>query len=80
MGEKDVSIWDLCSLFSLSSCALTHSPMLLSVLQIAGLEQQVQESNERLKNTEQQITDKQARLDKLVNICPIAVKDALPPL
>lgn len=54
--------------------------MLLSVLQIAGLEQQVQESNERLKNTEQQITDKQARLDKLVNICPIAVKDALPPL
>uniref|UniRef100_A0A8C7KSM7 Golgin subfamily A member 1 n=1 Tax=Oncorhynchus kisutch TaxID=8019 RepID=A0A8C7KSM7_ONCKI len=33
--------------------------------QIAGLEQQVQESNERLKNTEQQITDKQALLDKL---------------
>uniref|UniRef100_A0A8C8EMC7 Golgin subfamily A member 1 n=1 Tax=Oncorhynchus tshawytscha TaxID=74940 RepID=A0A8C8EMC7_ONCTS len=33
--------------------------------QIAGLEQQVQESNERLKNTEQQISDKQAHLDKL---------------
>uniref|UniRef100_A0A4W5N992 Golgin subfamily A member 1 n=1 Tax=Hucho hucho TaxID=62062 RepID=A0A4W5N992_9TELE len=33
--------------------------------QIAGLEQQVQESNESLKNTEQQISDKQAHLDKL---------------
>uniref|UniRef100_A0A8C7MWW5 Golgin subfamily A member 1 n=1 Tax=Oncorhynchus kisutch TaxID=8019 RepID=A0A8C7MWW5_ONCKI len=33
--------------------------------QIAGLELQVQESNERLENTEQQISDKQAHLDKL---------------
>ncbi|XP_031674921.1 golgin subfamily A member 1-like isoform X5 [Oncorhynchus kisutch] len=34
-------------------------------VQIAGLELQVQESNERLENTEQQISDKQAHLDKL---------------
>uniref|UniRef100_A0AAY5KAA3 Golgin subfamily A member 1 n=1 Tax=Esox lucius TaxID=8010 RepID=A0AAY5KAA3_ESOLU len=33
--------------------------------QIAGLEQQVLESSERLKSTEQQITDQQAHLDKL---------------
>ena len=52
----------------------------MSLSQIAGLEQQVQESNERLKNTEQQISDKQAHLDKLVNKCQITGKDALPPL
>lgn len=37
------------------------------LFQIANLEQQVLESSERLKSAEQQITEKQQHMDKLVS-------------
>lgn len=38
-----------------------------TVFQIANLEQQVLESSERLKSAEQQITEKQQHVEKLVS-------------
>ncbi len=44
-----------------------NQSMYYFLFQIANLEQQVLESNERLKSAEQQITDKQQHMDKLVS-------------
>lgn len=58
IGNKKISVDWLMMLLTL---------LLFFLFQIANLEQQVRDSSERMKSAEQQITEKQQHMDKLVS-------------